>query len=360
MGYERLAVAVASLPAAEQEAELLAALVEAAAVRLGCAAAGVRRAGGPGWIARFPPESEPTPDVLIPLAPGLEFVATGKGDAGELQVLAAAAARLLDSARERARLAQKADRAARKARDVLERHRSQTLRLSELRGELDDAQQKHLVLSERNRIAQDLHDRAAQTNFLLALKLDRLMSDLAPEDPLRPELERLRALAVQAAAQTREAIYALRAPELAEGGLQGGLRRLLRAAEADGFTARLTVTGTPRPLPPEVEDALFKVGQEALTNARKHSRGTAIIVALRFEPEMVTLVVQDNGVGIAKGAEIERPERFGVRGMRERVSALGGELCLVPGDEGGLLVRATIPLKGAINHGDTHSYRRRP
>ncbi len=351
---------MAGLPAAEQEAELLAALAEVAAVRLGWPAVGVRRAGAPGWVARFPPECEPAPEQVIPLGQGLELVAAGAGDPGELQVLAAAAARLLESARERARLAQRAERAARKAREVLERHRSQTLRLSELRGELDDTQQKHLVLSERNRIAQDLHDRAAQTNFLLALKLDRLLSDLAPEDPLRPELERLRALAVQAATQTREAIYALRAPELAEGGLQGGLRRLLRAAEADGFTTRLTVAGTPRPLPAAVEDALFKVGQEALTNARKHSRGTAIIAALRYEPEMVTLVVQDNGVGIAKGAEIERPERFGVRGMRERVSALGGDLRLVPGDEGGLLVRATIPLKGAINHGDTHSDRRRP
>jgi len=357
MGMERLAAAVAALPATGHEADVLAALVRAITC-LGYESAGVRRPGEPGWVVRHPGEREPAPDVALPLAPGLELVAGGAGDRDGLQVLAVVAGKLLETARTRTRLAQKAERAERRAREVLERHRMQTLRLSELRGELDDAQQKHLLLSERNRIAQDLHDRAAQTNFLLALKLDWLMSDLAPDDPMRAELEQLRTLAAQAAAQTREAIYALRAPELTEGGLQGGLRRLLRAAEADGFTTRLTVTGSPRELPPEVEDALFKLGQEALTNARKHSRGSAIIVALRYEPERVALVVQDNGVGIAKGADIEKPGRFGIRGMLERVNALGGELHLLPGDEGGLLVRAVIPLRGVTSHGDSHRDRR--
>ena len=124
-------------------------------------------------------------------------------------------------------IGQKAERAARRAWEALERYRSQTERLAALRSELDEAQQRHLLLSERNRIAQDLHDRAAQTSYLLALKLDWLIGDLEPADPLREELERLKGLAAEAAAQTREAIFALRAPELSEGGLQGGLRRLL-------------------------------------------------------------------------------------------------------------------------------------
>jgi len=360
MGLENLVSAVDGLPQGGTEADLLAALVQAVPTHLGYVAAAVGRTGEQGWVARYPASTEFEPTERLPLAGGLELelAVAGEGESEGLAVLARVAAKLLEGCRERAGLAQRAERAARRAREVLERHRSQTLRLSELQGELDEAQQKHLVLGERNRIAQDLHDRAAQTNFLLALKLDWLMSDLALDDPLRVELSRLKELAAQAATQTREAIYALRAPELAEGGLQGGLRRLLRGAEADGFTTRLTVTGTPRALPPEVEDALFKLGQEALNNARKHSGGSAIIVALRFAPEAVTLVVQDNGVGISKNADIEQPGRFGIRGMRERVAALGGELHLMGGDEGGLLVRASIPLKGAVNDGHSHSDRR--
>ena len=198
----------------------------------------MRRAGRPGWLARCPEGADVRGEVCVPLAGGLELAVDGCGDAAAVRLLGAVGGRLLEAAAERARLAQKAERAARRAREALEQYRSQTRRLAELRGELDDAEQRHLVLTERNRIAQDLHDRAAQTSFLLALKLDWLMGDLEPGDPLRGELERLKELAAEAAAQTREAIYALRASELAEGGLQGGLRRLLAAAEGDGFTTR--------------------------------------------------------------------------------------------------------------------------
>lgn len=357
---ERLAAAVSGLPATGSETELAAAIARVAAEALGCGAAGVRRAGRPGWLARCPEGADVRGEVCVPLAGGLELAVDGCGDAAAVRLLGAVGGRLLEAAAERARLAQKAERAARRAREALEQYRSQTRRLAELRGELDDAEQRHLVLTERNRIAQDLHDRAAQTSFLLALKLDWLMGDLEPGDPLRGELERLKQLAAEAAAQTREAIYALRASELAEGGLQGGLRRLLAAAEGDGFTTRLTVAGTPRALPAGVEDALFKVAQEALNNARKHSRGSAIIVALRFEPSVVTLVVQDNGVGIKNSTDIEKQGRFGLRGMRERVARLGGQLELVGGDEGGLLVRASVPLKGVVTHVHSRPDRRRP
>lgn len=340
----RLVAAIEALPAAGSEPELAGAVARAAVEALGAAAAGVRRTDRPEWLARFPDGAALYGEVSLSLAGGLELAVDGGGDGEGFRLLAALAGKLLEAAQERARLAQKAERAAHRAREALERYRSQTERLAELRVELNAAEERHLLLSERNRIAQDLHDRAAQTAYLLALKLDWLLGDLDPADPLREELERLKGLAAEAAAQTREAIFALRAPELAEGGLQGGLRRLLCDAERDGFTTRLTVAGTPRALPSEVEDALFKVGQEALTNARRHSGGSAIIVALRYEPAAVTLVVQDNGEGIKNSTDIEKPGRFGIRGMRERVARLGGRLELVNGEEGGLLVRASIPL----------------
>ncbi|WP_043714331.1 sensor histidine kinase [Symbiobacterium thermophilum] len=360
MQAEWVSRAVAALPAAGSEPELAAAVARAAAEALGWRAAGVRRAGRTEWLARFPEGAEVRGEVNLPLAGGLELAADGAGDAEGLALLGAVAGKLLEAAQERARLAQRAERAERRAREAVERYRSQTERLAALRGELSEAQQRQLLLSERNRIAQDLHDRAAQTAYLVALKLDWLLGDLPPADPLREELERLRGLAAEAAAQTREAIFALRAPELSEGGLHGGLRRLLREAERDGFTTRLTVAGRPRALPAEVEDALFKVGQEALTNARKHSGGSAVMVALRYEPAAVTLVVQDNGAGIKNRTDIEKPGRFGVRGMRERVARLGGRLELVDGDEGGLLVRASVPLKGVDTHAHPCPDRGRP
>lgn len=224
-------------------------------------------------------------------------------------------------------------------------YRQLSRRLSELRGELDTSQQRHAVFSERNRIAQDLHDRAAQTNFLMALKLDWLLERLPPDSPMRGDLAQLKELAGQAAAQTREAIYALRAPELQESGLPGGLKRLVRSMQEQGLEASFSASGVGVPLPPAIEDALFKVAQEAVNNARNHSRGTAVIVSLRFARSQVTLVVQDNGVGLARGTGA-KPGRFGLSGMRERIAAIGGTLELISGDECGLIVRAVVPLGG--------------
>ncbi|MFZ5816955.1 MAG: sensor histidine kinase [Bacillota bacterium] len=355
--YERLTAALKALPASPSEAELLQALARIPCTELGWTAARVRTLQPEGVAASWPKASLLRPELTLPLTEGMVLEAEGAGDGPALELFAAVAGRLLEEVRQRCRLSQRIERLSRRSREAEERHRNLTLRLAELRGELDTTQQQHVVLSERNRIAQDLHDRAAQTNFLLSLKLDWALAHLADEDPLRPELERLKELAAQAAAQTREAIYALRASEMAEGGLVGGLRRLVRSMKDDGFVANLTVTGIPVPLTLEVEDALFKLAQEALNNTRKHSRGSAVIVALRFAPTLVTLVVEDDGVGLSGGELIELPGRLGVKGMRERVASLGGEFELMNGDEDGLIVRATIPLKGAGNHGDSDRHR---
>ncbi len=342
-GARGLLAALQRLPAAAAEQEILQALPRIACQELGWGAARIWGQETPRVLAQWPERDEFPHAYLVSaqVTGACQLEAAGHADPDDLAALAVVAGRLIEEARARARLVQRTERLARRAREMEERHRSLSLRLTELRGELDTTQQEHVVLSERNRIAQDLHDRAAQTNFLVALKLDWALAHLQEDSPLRGELERLKELAAQAAAQTREAIYALRAPEMADGGLMAGLRKLVRSMETDGFTANLTVTGAPVLLGTEVEDALFKLVQEALNNARKHSRGTAVMVAVRFTPGHVALVVQDDGVGMPETV----PEgRLGLRGMRERVIALNGQFAVLGGDEGGLIVRATIPI----------------
>lgn len=331
--WQKVLAALDLLPSLGTEAELLRSLPRAACAGLGCAEAFVRS------------EVLPGDQVAVPLAPGLVLAAVGAADPAAVAAFAAMAGRLLAEVRARAELGRKNEALARRAREVEGRHRDLAARLAELSGELESSEQRQAILSERNRIAQDLHDRSAQTNFLVVLKLDWVLDHLEPDSPIRPELQRLKELAGQAAAQTREAIYALRAPELTVGGLAGGLRGLVRGLEADGLQANLTVSGVPVSLPALVEDALFKLAREATHNARKHSQGSAVMVTLRFTPLAVTLVVQDDGVGLPDDGETVAEGRFGLRGMRERVAAAGGELSLLSGDEGGLIVRATIPLE---------------
>jgi two-component system sensor histidine kinase UhpB len=104
--------------------------------------------------------------------------------------------------------------------------------------------------------------------------------------------------------------------------------------------------GAPR-LPPEVETALFRIAQEALTNAIRHARATSLQVRLRRSPGAVTLEVRDNGVGLAAVPSPEAGEHLGMFGMRERAHLLGGQFHATPVSPRGTLVHVSIPLGDA-------------
>lgn len=305
----------------------------------------------PGAVPSAPGGGAPEPGGVAWAGSDCRYeVASGGGtDPALTRLFAAAAARLLAEAHLRARAEERAQALAREAARTAERHRQLARELEALGQELDAAQRQQLVLGERNRIARDLHDRTAQTLFLIGLKVDWLLARLPADWPHLPELERLRELAAQGLTQTREAIFALRAGELDSEGLPGALGRLVRQTQACGIDARLTVSGRPAPLGAPAEDALLKVAQEALTNVTRHSRATVALVSLRYEPGHVTLVVQDNGVGMAPealDAALADPSHLGLRSMRQRTRAVGGELTVEAGDDGGLVVRAVVPTGG--------------
>jgi signal transduction histidine kinase len=101
------------------------------------------------------------------------------------------------------------------------------------------------------------------------------------------------------------------------------------------------IEGTPRPLPTDHESALLRIGQEALTNAMRHSHPARIVVSLRFGIAWITLTVRDGGCGFDVGERVGKG--FGLAGMHERVAALGGSLSIdsMPGE--GTEVSATLP-----------------
>jgi signal transduction histidine kinase len=109
-------------------------------------------------------------------------------------------------------------------------------------------------------------------------------------------------------------------------------------------------TGPPDPAwPPELSSTVYRVVQEALTNAVRHAAGASLVtVTVRHDPRQVTVEVTDDGP--AAGATAARPGGYGLIGMRERVEALGGTLDAGPagtsdsGETGGWTVRATLPV----------------
>jgi signal transduction histidine kinase len=124
---------------------------------------------------------------------------------------------------------------------------------------------------------------------------------------------------------------------------------LAARASAAGLKVRTEVDGEPRPLPPRVDQAAFRIVQEALTNVARHARPASATVRVTYSDEDLTVQVDDDGRGVA-GTELSADGRHGgghgIRGMRERAAALGGQLEAGPRPGGGFRVRATLPLEG--------------
>jgi signal transduction histidine kinase len=152
-----------------------------------------------------------------------------------------------------------------------------------------------------------------------------------------PQIEgnqsRLGEIAQQALQEMRLMVYELRPLALEEEGLIGALEQRLEAVERRaGVDARLVVEGACN-LPPRVEEELYRIAQEALNNALKHARPSAVTVIIRAADENVVLEVIDDGKGFDPQAVSDKGG-LGLVSMRERAEKLGGALTLtsIPGE----------------------------
>src|SRR5258708_7882866 len=138
------------------------------------------------------------------------------------------------------------------------------------------------------------------------------------------------------------------ATELQEGGFVSILYALIQnLRETSSIEIDLVVAECAVPLPSHIENTLFTIAQEALSNARRHALATIVIVTVQVTSEQAALVVQDNGIGLstqALQAYRNNTMHLGLKGMHHRVEELGGQFLLANGEEGGLIVKAVIPL----------------
>jgi signal transduction histidine kinase len=115
-------------------------------------------------------------------------------------------------------------------------------------------------------------------------------------------------------------------------------------ARAAGLPVTVTVTGAERALPPEVDQAAYRIVQEALTNVSRHAGRACASVNLHYTPDAVAVEIDDDGTGTSTGPRPPGPG-LGLIGMRERVTALGGRLHTGPRGGGGFGVRAELPAR---------------
>jgi signal transduction histidine kinase len=198
------------------------------------------------------------------------------------------------------------------------------------------------VLEERARLARDLHDAVSQKLFSVRAKASAA-AVLVDRDPERAiaELRSVATLAGEAHAELRAVIDGLAPPDLAAGGLAGSLRSYARlAGKTYGVAVRVLACELPELGPPQ-ETAVYRVAQEALHNALRHSGAGQVRVSLALRQGRIVLEVSDDGQGFGEPAP---PPGLGLPSMRERAAAIGGTLTIrsVPGR--GTTVRMTAPL----------------
>src|SRR5262249_34610535 len=232
-----------------------------------------------------------------------------------------------------AREREKARLALQDANDQLEeRVKERTAQLKfEITARKESEVQFKAVLTERTRLAQELHDTVEQTLTGIALQLDTASKWHArnPENSLR-HLELARTLMAKSQVEVRQSVWDLRSRALEQfdlsSALAEGTRQLTCGTEIE---VKVETKGEPRSLPEVVEENLLRIGQEALSNIIKHSGATRADIELRFELHKVSLQVMDNGNGFDRETAAGPAQgHFGLLGMSERARRLGGEFIL--------------------------------
>ena len=198
---------------------------------------------------------------------------------------------------------------------------------------------------ERAHISRELHDDIGQRLALLSIQLTQLQKaaqEVAPS--LGAELESSRRLTEEICADAQRISHRLHPTQLALLGLSRALSRLCAAfARQTGVVIEFSATDDVPRLPQEVSTCLYRVAQEAIQNAAKHSRSPRVRVELSATPKAIRLCVSDAGCGF-DAATSDRQSGLGLVSMAERARSLGGQLSITSAIGNGTRVEASIPL----------------
>jgi signal transduction histidine kinase len=201
----------------------------------------------------------------------------------------------------------------------------------------------HLATSrERNRVARELHDTLAHTLSGLSVQLEAVKAywDVDPQKA-RSTLEGSLEAAHSGLGETRRALQALRASPLDDLGLSLAVRTMVEdAATRANLALNISIADTLPPLSPDVEQCVYRIAQEAVTNVTKHAKAKTLTVNLESTEGKVTLTVHDDGVGFA----VEKRDRanYGLESMRERAQLAGGELTVTSKPDEGTTVKFVV------------------
>ena len=201
-------------------------------------------------------------------------------------------------------------------------------------------------LSERTRIAQDLHDTLLQGVVSAAMQLEVATERVGEKSPAKPMLDHINGLMANVVAEGRNALKGLRSPTLNYlSDLEQRLSEIRQELDIAGqIDFRTIVTGHPRPMLSAVGEETHQICREALTNAFRHSGAAVIEVEIEYAARQFRIVVRDNGRGIdSEMISTGREGHFGLSGMRERANNIGAQFKVYSRPEGGTEAELSIP-----------------
>jgi signal transduction histidine kinase len=258
----------------------------------------------------------------------------------------------------RGRTEQLSEAAARQARDLAARNAE----LHETQQRLVEAMQRQALDDERHRIARELHDSVAQDVLSAGMTIEVCRAELADADAtpagVIDRLAEAKDLTRRAVERLRAAIYALHhTSDESPGSLPALLERLSTVHLPTDLTVRVSVHGSPVPLPGEAEHAILRIAGEALFNIVMHTNATRALVRLQYRRDCVRLSISDDGDGdpaqlrrtlrLASATDLAGAHR-GLANMRARAEQLGGTLSIRRSPIGGIQLALRTPLPIAV------------
>jgi signal transduction histidine kinase len=204
------------------------------------------------------------------------------------------------------------------------------------------------VLEERQRLAHEMHDTLAQSFAGIGFQLQAIRDEIDDRSAIDRELDLASTLVRRSHEEARRNIAALR-PELLESvGLLQALERSAKSMVAGGtITITTFSSGEAHGIPVRISDTLFRIGQEALANAVRHSDPTTLLISLVYRETALELIIEDNGRGFTVGAD---SDGFGIRGMKKRADGISADLSIQSTPGKGTAVRTIAPLPEKLMH----------
>ncbi len=196
-------------------------------------------------------------------------------------------------------------------------------------------------------ISEELHDNISQLMGLAKLNINNLLATLPPSElGARAKAEAAKESVSKAINDIRQLARTLHGDKIAETGLEQAIDAQLKVIQSSGaFTTQLIATGEPYPLEPKQEMVLFRMVQELLNNAVKHSQGKHIHVTLNYGTEVFAIAVSDDGQGYDTNGSGTKDTGIGFTSLRNRAALINAEVAIDTAVGKGTKVVIELPVK---------------